>query len=468
MLLTITTTVPPATDLGYLLHKHPGNVRTVAVPFGDAHVFFPEATDDRCTAALLVEVDPVGLVRRGGRGGQRQEAFSLAGYVNDRPYAASSFLSVALGKVFGTAMAGRCEQRPELAATALPLEAEVPVLPVRGGEPVLRSLFEPLGYEVAATPLPLDDEFPGWGPSRYLSVRLAGVVRLADLLSHLYVLLPVLDDEKHYWVGDDEARKLLDKAAAWLAAHPARELISRRYLKHRRALADDVLARLAEDDPVDPADRDLAHDHEEEVVEERISLNRQRLDAVLAAVAAVGGARVLDLGCGEGRLVQALLGSPAVSHVTGVDVSTRALDRAAERLHLAELPDRQRERVALVQGGLTYRDARFAGYDVATLVEVIEHLDEPRLAALEQVVFHHAGPPAVIVTTPNREHNVRFESLPAGQLRHRDHRFEWGRAEFAHWARRVAAAHGYTVRLAPVGGDDPEVGPPTQMAVFTR
>jgi 3' terminal RNA ribose 2'-O-methyltransferase Hen1 len=466
MLLTITTEHSPATDLGYLLHKHPENVRTVTFPFGDAHVFFPEASERRCTAAVLVEVDPIGLIRRRGRKGQ--EPFSLAGYVNDRPYAASSFLSVVVGKVFGTAMSGRCDQRPELVEAALPFEVDVPVLPIRGGEPVLRSLFEPLGYEVEATPIPLDDEFPAWGTSRYWSVRLTGAVRQADLPSHLYVLLPVLDDDKHYWVGEDEARKLLDKGGAWLGSHPARELISRRYLKHRRSLANDVLARLADDTPDDQVETDEEHDREEEQVEERISLNQQRLDAVTRAVIEAGASRVLDLGCGEGRLLQALLKVPQVAHVTGADVSTRVLERAAERLHLDELSDRQRGRVALIQPGLTYRDRRFDGFDAATLIEVIEHLDEPRLAALEQVVFAHAAPATVIVTTPNQEHNVRFESLPAGQFRHRDHRFEWTRAEFTGWAEHVAAAHGYRVAFAPIGPGDPEVGPPTQMAVFTR
>lgn len=468
MLLTISTTHSPATDLGFLLHKHPDNVRTVSFPFGDAHVFFPEADAGRCTAAVLVEVDPVGLVRR--RGGRRSgsESFSLAGYVNDRPYAASSFLSVVLGKVFGTAMSGRCDQRPELAQAALPFEVEIPVQPVRGGEAILRSLFEPLGYQVETTALPLDDAVPAWGESRYLTVRLTATVRLADLLAHLYVLLPVLDDDKHYWVGDDEARKLLDRGGQWLAEHPARELISHRYLKHRRSLADDVLARLAEDDPTDPAVADEDHDREEADVEARISLNQQRLDAVLGTVAALGASRVIDLGCGEGRLLQALLANPDIAQVTGVDVSPRSLERAAGRLHLDDLSDRRRDRVELIQGGLTYRDARFVGFDVATLVEVIEHLDPPRLDALEQVVFHHAAPRAVVVTTPNREHNVRFEALPAGAFRHRDHRFEWTRAELWHWADGVAGRHGYQVRIEPIGPDDPEVGAPTQMAVFTR
>lgn len=466
MLLTLTTEHEPATDLGYLLHKHPDNVRTVSLPFGDAHVFYPEAHPGRCTAALLVEVDPVGLIRRRGRKGTG--TFSLAGYVNDRPYAASSFLSVALGKVFGTAMSGRCDQRPELAAVALPFEVEVPVLPVRGGETTLRSLFEPLGYRVEATPIALDEQFPDWGPSRYASVRLTAEVRLADLLSHLYVMLPVLDDDKHYWVGEDEADKLLDKGGPWLASHPERGLISRRYLKHRRSLANEVLTRLVDDGEERSNGSDEDRVPEVDRVAAPKSLSRQRLDAVVAAVLEAGASRVLDLGCGEGRLIQMLLTSPQISHVTGADVSTGTLGRAEDRLHLNTLSERRRDRIALIQGGLTYRDSRFAGFDVATLVEVIEHLDEPRLAALEQVVFAHAQPTTVIVTTPNREHNVRFESLPAGSLRHRDHRFEWTRAEFAGWAERVATAHGYRVSYQPIGADDPEVGPPTQMAVFTR
>ena len=317
MLLTISTTHEPATDLGFLLHKHPDRVRTVSFPFGVAHVFFPEATAERCTAALLVEVDPIGLVRRKGRSA---EGFSLAGYVNDRPYAASSFLSVVLGKVFGTAMTGRSPDRPELAGEALPFVVQLPTVPCRGGESVVRELFGPLGYAVDATPTPLDERFPEWGDSRYLAVTLTGEVRLADLLAHLYVLLPVLDDEKHYWVGDDEADKLLAKGETWLAVHPARDLITRRYLKHRRALAAGVLAQLAEDDPVEPGAADEQLDQEEAAVEKPLGLNQQRLAAVTHAVVDAGASRVLDLGCGEGRLVRQLLQVPTVTQVTGVDV----------------------------------------------------------------------------------------------------------------------------------------------------
>jgi 3' terminal RNA ribose 2'-O-methyltransferase Hen1 len=229
-----------------------------------------------------------------------------------------------------------------------------------------------------------------------------------------------------------------------------------------------ALARLADDDDPDPDAAEERHGTEEEVVEQRISLNEQRLGSVMAALKARGARRVLDLGCGEGRLLRALLDDHQFTEIVGVDVSHRALEIAGDRLHVDRLPARQAERIRLLQGSLVYRDERLAGYDAAAVVEVIEHLDPWRLAAFERSVFDFARPRTVIATTPNVEYNVRFEDLPAGRLRHRDHRFEWTRAEFRVWAEAQADRFGYGVRFVPVGPDDPEVGPPTQMAVWER
>lgn len=466
MLLTITTTHDPATDLGYLLHKNPDRHHTAAAGFGTLHVVFPEANDERCTAALLVDVDPIGLVR--DRRGPAGNDSSLAQYVNDRPYAASSFLSVAIGKMFGTAMTGRSRERPALAEEPIPLEARLPVLPCRGGEAVLRRLFEPLGYEVAAETIPLDERFPGWGDSRYLAVSLEGTLRLKDLLEHLFVLLPVLDDEKHYWVGRDEVDKLLRRGGAWLATHPDRELITERYLRHDRALTRQALASLLEDDPTDPDQLTEAHDAQEEEVEGPLSLSDRRLAAVLGAIRQSGARSVVDLGCGSAKLVQALLSEPGLERVAGVDVSHRALEIGARRLHLDTMTPRQRSRVDLWQGSVTYRDRRLEGFEAAAVVEVVEHLEPSRLDTFQRVLFGQARPRTVVMTTPNIEYNVRFDTLPAGQLRHRDHRFEWTRTEFARWAEGAATAHGYRVEISGVGDEDPEVGCPTQMAVFSR
>lgn len=460
MLLTITTTHRPATDLGYLLHKHPGKVQAFGLNFGQAHVFYPEATEERCTAALLLDLDPVGLVRGRGR--------TLDQYVNDRAYVASSFLSVALADVFRTALSGVCNARPELAETGIPLEARLTALPCRGGEELLRRLFAPLGYDLTLERLPLDPTFPDWGDSDYYAVTLSGTVRLAALLNHLYVLIPTLDNDKHYWVGDDEVEKLLRRGAGWLAAHPERDLIAKRYLKYRRHLTDDALAQLADEDQADP-DR-VAEEQavEEEAVERTISLHEQRLGAVVAAIKASGARRILDLGCGEGRLLAALLKGTDAPELVGMDVSHAALVRARDRLRLDRLPPMQAARLKLFQGSLAYRDERLAGFDAAAVVEVIEHLDPPRLAAFERVLFEFARPGVVALTTPNVEYNVRWPTLPAGRFRHRDHRFEWTRAEFLAWTEAICARFGYRARLLPIGPDDPEVGPPSQMAVFER
>jgi 3' terminal RNA ribose 2'-O-methyltransferase Hen1 len=460
VLLTITTTHRPATDLGYLLHKHPDRVQTFALPFGAAHVLYPEASEERCTAALMLDIDPVGLVRR-GRGAS---SFALAEYVNDRPYVASSFLSVALVGVFKSAMAGTCKGFEQLAASPIALEAALPAVPARGGESLVRRLFEPLRYDIEVTPIALDPEFPDWGDGRHVGLHLTGKLRLADLLNHLYVLLPVLDDDKHYWVDDAEIDKLLRRGEGWLGAHPERDLIVRRYLKKQARLYFPALARLDEAAP--PADEPDEPGREEQL-EERVSLRDQRLGAVQAALRACGARRVLDLGCGAGALLQRLIRED-YELVVGADVSVRALEQAARRLDLDGMHDAQRARINLLHSPLTYRDKRLAGFDAAVLVEVIEHFDPARLAACEQNVFGSARPGTVVVTTPNAEYNVRWETLPAGQFRHPDHRFEWTRREFAAWAQGVAERHGYGVRHLPVGPEDPEVGSPTQMAVFSR
>jgi 3' terminal RNA ribose 2'-O-methyltransferase Hen1 len=465
MLLTITYAQPPATDLGFLLHKNPARAQQFDLPFGQAHVFYPEATEEKCTAALLLQIDPIGLVR--GRRGSGEGGL-LTQYVNDRPYAASSFLSVAIAQVYRSAMAGRCKDRPELAETPVPLTAHLSALPCRGGSGFLERLFAPLGYAVSAQGYPLDKAFPEWGESAYYTVDLSGTVRLSELLTHLYVLIPVLDNEKHYYVGDDEVEKLLRVGEGWLASHPERETIVRRYLKHRKSLADDALARLVTEEAPDPDAAQEEHAAEEESIERPISLHTQRLDAVLAVLKKSGAKSVLDLGCGEGRLLQLLMKEHGFQKIAGMDVSHRALEIASDRLRLNRIPEMQRDRIALFQGSLIYRDERLSGFDAAALVEVIEHLDPPRLAAMERVVFEFARPATVVVTTPNREYNVKFEGLPEGAFRHKDHRFEWPRAEFTDWANRVADAFGYAVQFQPVGPEDPELGPPSQMGVFTQ
>ena len=476
VLLTITNTREPATDLGYLLHKNPARPQAKTLAFGDAHVFYPEAGDSRCTAALMLEVDPIALVRGKAGGPQASPSFALGQYVNDRPYASGSFLSVAIAQTYGSALGGRCKDRPDLPDTPLPLSATVYGLPCRGGEKFLRGLFGPLGYAVAAERLPLDKKFPQWGEGRYFHVTLAATTRLSDLLGHLYVLVPVLDDSKHYYVGEAEVDKLLRHGEGWLAAHPLRDEVTRRYLKRRSSLVRRALEMLTVDDP--PAE----DEPDEDVVEAAAvpprgpSAHDVRLDAVAALLTEHRARRVLDLGCGEGRLLRRLLDEKQFEQIVGVDVSTRSLELAEDRLRLDRMPEAKRGRLTLLQGALTYRDARLEaggiagpdGFDAAALVEVIEHLDPPRLASLERVVFGHMRPPVVIVTTPNVEYNSLLPTLPAGERRHRDHRFEWTRGEFAAWCEAVGGRFGYATQIRGVGPSDEEAGSLSQLCVFER
>ena len=461
MLLSLTTTRAPATDLSWLLHKHPDRVQSFELTFGRAHVFYPENTPERCTLALLLDVDPIGLSRK-----SHGATAPLEPYVNDRPYVASSFLSVAIAEVLGTALAGRCKDRPELVDERLPLEATLPAVPCHGGDGLLRRLFEPLGWTVEATRLTLDEQHPEWGEGAMWAVKLSGTSTLRELLAQLYVLVPVLDDEKHYWVGDDEVEKLLRHGEGWLADHPEKELVASRYLKHRTSLARAALARLGEDERAEIAE--VEKTRAEEAIEKPINLNTRRMREVLGVLRAEGVRSVLDLGCGEGRLVKALADDRSFERVVGVEVSHRALEIAERRLDLEHLSETKRARVDLLHGSLLYRDARLSGFDAAVVVEVIEHLDPSRVGAFERVLFEHTRPRLIVLTTPNAEYNVRFPGLSAGAMRHADHRFEWTRAELRAWADGVAKRTGYEVGYLPVGEVDAEVGPPTQMAVFRR
>ena len=454
-LLTISTTHQPATDLGYLLHKHPDRSQIFKLSFGRVHVYYPQAQAGCCTVAMLLDINPVELVRTyRGAGGPRL----LEHYVNDRPYVASSFLSVAIAQVFGSALAGRCAQRQDLADTPLPLEAKLAVLPCRGGEALLRRLFQPLGYslELVRHPLPgMENDSP------YYSVTLKGVLRLQDLLRHLYVLIPVLDREKHYWVGDDEVDKLLRHGEDWLAAHPERDVIARRYLKYKSSLTRMAIQRLTDEQAEEGAETDT-----EAILEAPLSLNEQRMQAVLAVLKTHRVRRVVDMGCGEGRLLQRLLKEPGLDEIIGLDVSSRSLEIAAQRLKLDRLPERQRQRIRLLHGSLTYRDARIQNADAITVVEVIEHLEPDRLDAFAKALFAYARPGLVVMTTPNVEYNAKFTGMAPGQLRHRDHRFEWNRRQFREWAEKIGGEFAYEVTFQSIGEEDAELGAPTQMAVF--
>jgi 3' terminal RNA ribose 2'-O-methyltransferase Hen1 len=465
MLLSITNEMHPATDLGYLLHKNPARCQEILLNFGKAYVFYPEATRHRCTASLSLDIDPVGIVR--GKAGSITSG-PLDQYVNDRPYVASSFLSVAIAKVFGSAMKGRCKERPELVDTPLPLQAQLSVLPCRGGREFLDNLFAPLGYRVIAKPHILDRSFKEWGDSVYYTVQLKKETTVKELLTHLYVLIPVLDNNKHYYVGEAELENLLAKGDGWLSGHPRKEIIAKRYLKHRISLARQALARLDENHQADNETDASAPGDLEASLEGSLSLNARRIEAVLAQIADANAETVIDLGCGEGKLIKDMAKDKSIKKIAGMDVSIRALERAHRRIGVDRLPNNIKDKISLFHGSLMYKDKRFNGFDAAVVMEVVEHLDPPRLAAFEKVLFQHARPRTIIVTTPNREYNAMWENLPQGAMRHGDHRFEWTRQEFGEWAEDLSKAYDYSVAFYAIGPESSAYGSPTQMGVFKR
>lgn len=458
MLLTVTYEGSNARDLGYLLHKNPDRAQRFELSYGKAYVFYPEATAERTTAALLLDIDPVDLAR-----GKKSGESGLFDYVNDRPYASTSFMSTAISKVFGTAMSGRCPSHGELAATPLPLTACIYAVKDGGDDGLAAQLFEPLGYEVRCT-RPPDDDTLERRRVPYCDIVLRGTVRLCDLLNHLYVLLPVFDRQKHYYISEDEIKKLLDHGAGWLQSHPYREKIALRYFAAKRSYARKAIDILLENDG-GAAETESEPDSGEE---SKLPLNAQRLAAVKTAVLASGAKSVLDMGCGECRLTAMLLGEKQIERIGACDISAHTLEKAAQRLRLDRMPNKLKDKLTLMLASLTYRDKRFDGYDCACLVEVIEHIDLLRIPAVERVVFEFASPKTVIVTTPNKEYNVNYAALCDNALRHGDHRFEWTREEFSAWTKHVCDSFGYSCELSEIGESGEGCGSPTQMGVFTK
>ena len=461
MLLTITYSGRNTSELGFLLHKNPYRPQSFELNHGRAFVFYPEVSDEKTTAALLLDIDPIDLAR----GKENSSTGGLFDYVNDRPYVSSSFLSVAISTVFRTAMTGRADEYQALSDSPLDLQAVIAMLPCRSDPVMLNRVFEPLGYEISYETFDMDENFPGWGKSKYVNLTIKGKVRLRDMLRHIYILIPVFDRQKHYWIGKDETDKLLRNAEDWLIDHPEKGYITSRYLKNMRPLVNMAFARLVS---ADEEAKELSGEEEtSEISEKKLNLNAQRLGSVIAALKSCRARSVIDIGCGEGNLLNLLVRERQFEKIAGTDVSHLALERAVKKLKLDEAGDSMKNRITLFQSSLTYKDTRFSGFDAACVIEVIEHLDIPRLAAFERVLFEYAKPRSVVLTTPNREYNVKYENVGEDGLRHGDHRFEWTREEFHNWAEKTAEKFGYTVRFSEIGEADETLGAATQMGVFT-
>jgi 3' terminal RNA ribose 2'-O-methyltransferase Hen1 len=442
-------------DFSYLLHKNPSKAHIFDMSFGRAIVFYPELSETISTCTLMLDIDPLAQGKADGK------SPGLFDYVSPRPYSSSSFMSVAIANVFGSALGGRCSEKPNLADEKLDLSVSVAALPCYADKQLAWRLFEPLGYRVGLKTDILDEAFPDWGPSPYVDLELSGRLTLSTLLRQLYVLIPVFDRKKHYYVSEAEVDKLARFGEGWLSTHPAKEEIASRYLSNIRSLTRLALNRL-ENGESGAAEEEL----EDKPAEPALSLNKSRLSKVLAELKKHSPKSVLDLGCGEGKLLLRLAADKDYEKVAGLDISERALLKAKERLTRAftTIPSK----VEFYHGSLTYLDDRLNNFDAVAVVEVIEHLAPHFLETFSKLLFGRLKPRIVIVTTPNKEFNVNFPSLAHGRLRDRTHRFEWTRAEFRLFCENNAAANGYTLEISGIGNDCFQTGQPTQLAVFVR
>ena len=455
MILELTTTHKPATDLGYLLHKHPDKLQTVELSVGSAHMFYPEASEDSCTACLMLDINPIDLVR----GDKGRNAFLQEHYVNDRPYTSNSFLSTALVKAFGSAINGTCHTKPELALTAIPLKAKIHSLKVDCDKSYINKLFEPLDYKISYETIQLDSTFPSWGESKIVNLTIEKTTTLKEFLSQLYVFMVVLDNDRHFYISRNDIDVLIRRGENWLENHPEKDWITKRYLKNLRTLTSQALLRLANEDELI---------EEQQTPERKINLHQQRLNKALELLKESGAESILDIGCGEGKLLKMLLKEGQFKKIAGMDVSFGELQKAKENLYLDQASPAMRDRIKIFQGSVTYKDERLKNFDAAALVEVIEHLDEERLPAMEKVVFGFAKPNFIIISTPNAEYNVVFEKLQAETFRHDDHRFEWTRKEFADWCNKICDEFKYEVSIYPVGQEEENIGAPSQLAMFKK
>lgn len=482
MYFSLTSIGPAAADLSFLLRKHPDKVQRFDLPTGVATVFFPESSAERAEMTMVLTVDPIELIRN--KSIRHGAGFPLGQFVNDRPYATTSLVSHAVAKVFSSAMTGGLASDPEAPFRRTDITLRLPALPVvahreLAGADLVRALFEPLGWTIAATPLPADPQHPEWGDSRYLDVTLSAHTTVADALRQFCALVPVVTDAQHYWVSSNQAEALVrlgtligseasseppaDLASrSWLAGHSLAELIVRRYLVHQRDLVDECWALLG-----GLPDAEGETGHAEKVTQRAPRLADLRSAAIHAQLSGLGATSVVDMGCGEGALLRVLSRDASFRRLIGTDVDSRALRRAAESLNLFDADERLRDRVQLLHSSATYRDDRLKGADALVLMEVIEHLDADRLPTLVDTVFGFTRPGHVLVSTPNIEYNAFYPTPFETGYRHSDHRFEFTRAEFEEWASGIGEAYGYTVRFAGIGEADPEHGASTQMAVFT-
>lgn len=199
------------------------------------------------------------------------------------------------------------------------------------------------------------------GEAPYFSVEIASTVRSQDLLAHLAVLIPVLDNEKHYWVGEDENGKLLSLGEGWLGQHPEKDLIVSRYLKRQRKLTREALDRLAEEEPGAEDEQEEVRDEEEQKVERLLGLHEQRMGTVLSVLRGAGRRGLWTSDAADASCCDTFSGIRSSSRFWDGSVVAVDGDRR-ERLKLDQLPERQRTRLQFRNKDSPNRQNHFTFY----------------------------------------------------------------------------------------------------------
>ncbi|WP_310831561.1 3' terminal RNA ribose 2'-O-methyltransferase Hen1 [Paenibacillus pedocola] len=474
MHLIIRATGTGAGMLSHLLAKNPNNLYDRTEKEARVRIVFTVSSEEETEAVIYVTPDPIELVK-----GDSSAHNDITQYINDREFVTSSLFCSYIRPALGTALNGKPKEA-YMPWVGKPLKLELTFGPVASNLPdrTLEELFTALGYEVQLERGDAEYSFALKTRSSARYIKLAGEQTLQTALQQLFVLIPALDDYKHYYISDDEVDKIRRYGAGWLEEHPQRSLILKRTLRFAGAIKQyEAMAakekRSTAENSVDSEDVPAAvtvsgESAVTEMQEEpKIRLNDLRYAAIAAAVEELyAKATIVDFGSGEGKLSAKLSSVPGVREIKAVEPSAASQLRAMDRF--AKLADKPGIIVPdPVTGSLFYFDESLRGKDVMILCEVIEHIDEYRLARVMENIFAEYAPKTLIVTTPNKDYNAVYE-MEQEELRHGDHRFEWGRKAFSVWCARWTETFDYTAELTGIGEGSVEFGYPTQMAIFTK
>ena len=496
MYLTVKAAGPHAGMISHLLAKNPHNRYERNEKGARVRLIYSAFAEEKIEFTIFATPDPIDLVKGS------PHSYDITQYINDREFVVSSLFCSYIRPALGTALNGKPKaDYADWVEHVFPLEVTFGPVASNLPDAVIESLFTALGYEADIERGAAEYTFDLKSRSSVRNIRVSGQATLQQMLRQLFILMPVLDDYKHYYIGTEEIDKLQRYGEGWLQDHPQQELIIKRALRfapliadYRKLAGDNVqkaAVNLLDTNTTDTDANTLQQPGNEQIttgitasqqgeadtlsssadVQETavppIRLNELRYQAIVDQVSSLPRRRsVVDFGAGEGKLSVRLAGIEGVEQVYAVEPSAYAGLRALERFGKLE---REGQQIVprLVTGSLFYRDDQWAGQDVIILCEVIEHINEHRLPQVMATLLDEYHPETLIMTTPNREYNAVYE-MEEQEIRHTDHRFEWTRAEWADHCQDWVSGRPYEVSLHGIGDISEIHGQPTQMAVFRR